>query len=313
MNNTELKNSIWGELQGSDKIKGLEEGEMERLAAMFSKKEVNTKKSKDENKVEEKTNGPPKCKIIDNTRAMNVSIGLTSFKSQGITVEQIGSALEILDISVLNADCLLRVKEILPNETEAKGLKSLNIDNAHPAEICLYKLSLINGLRSKVDSMIFLTTMQTNGSYLTSSLVTLREVAGRILMSQGLREIMASVLAIGNAMNQGNWKGSAMGFKLGSLIKLSQTKSTDGKHTLIDYLIIVLHERAKGGSSVCEAALDIDEELKLVKQSKNISISEITKDVGNLRREAEAAQKEITPVISLLKEKVSSVEFLNAL
>ncbi len=41
---------------------------------------------------------------------------------------------------------------------------------------------------------------------------------------------------------QGSWKGSAMGFKLGSLIKLSQTKSTDGKSTLMDYLILVNYE-----------------------------------------------------------------------
>jgi hypothetical protein len=59
-------------------------------------------------------------------------------------------------------------------------------------------------------------------------------------MSEGLREIMVSVLAIGNAMNQGSRKGSAMGFRLGSLVKLAQTKSTDGKSTVIDYLILVI-------------------------------------------------------------------------
>lgn len=110
MSNIDMKNSIWGELQGSNKIKGLEEGEMERLTSMFCKKENKIKKD-DEKKVEEKTSGPPKLRVIDTTRllnvskysmrimrsfvcfyyirAMNISIGLTSFKSQDITVEQV--------------------------------------------------------------------------------------------------------------------------------------------------------------------------------------------------------------------------------
>lgn len=306
MAHTDLKDSIWGKLQGSNQIKGLGEEEMERLALMFGKKEKKEKVA-EEKKPEDAKSGPPKLTVIDTTRGMNISIGLTSFKSQGITVEQMGSALNVLDTKFLNIDCLLRIKEILPSDVEAKSLMGFNTENGHPAEICLYKLSQIDRVRIKVDSMIFMNTVGASGSHLTQSLITLREVAGRILISEGLKEIMVSVLAIGNAMNQGNWKGSAVGFKLGSLIKLAQTKSTDGKNTLIDYLILVLHERAKGGSVVCEAALEIDEELSLVKKSKHLSMSEITKDCNNLTKESVAAGTEAQIVIEMLNGKLDSL------
>lgn len=121
--------------------------------------------------------------------------------------------------------------------------------------------------------MLFICNAHTLGADINSSFVTLRAVASQILSSEGLREIMVSVLAIGNAMNRGSWKGSATGFRLGSLIKLSQTKSTDGKSTLLDYLVLVLHERALGGSTSCDAALSIDEELALIKKAKMLNIT----------------------------------------
>lgn len=121
--------------------------------------------------------------------------------------------------------------------------------------------------------MIYICNAHTACADISSSLVMLRAVSAQILSSEGLREIMVSVLAIGNAMNRGSWKGSATGFRLGSLIKLVQTKSTDGKSTLLDYLILVLNERALGGSTSCDAALTIDDELALIKKAKMLSLS----------------------------------------
>ena len=80
--------------------------------------------------------------------------------------------------------------------------------------------------------------------------------------STGFKEVMKSVLAIGNAMNGGGGSGASYNtrssssvtgtgvgtggatseikaFKLTSLLKLSQTKSTDGTATVMDYLLQV--------------------------------------------------------------------------
>lgn len=50
---------------------------------------------------------------------------------------------------------------------------------------------------------------------------------------------MQAILAVGNAMN-GNNAGSVVGFKLNSLTKLNQTKSADGKSTVLDYIVQVI-------------------------------------------------------------------------
>lgn len=77
----------------------------------------------------------------------------------------------------------------------------------------------------------------------------LRTYTDALKQSTGLKEVMKSVLAIGNAMNgvasapyntrSSVASGEIKAFKLSSLLKLSQTKSTDGSATVMDYLLQV--------------------------------------------------------------------------
>lgn len=74
-------------------------------------------------------------------------------------------------------------------------------------------------------------------------------------------------------MNKGTWKGGAKGFRLVSLARLSHTKSTDGKSTIMNYLVQLLHTRHETNSDTgAFAALQLDEELGSIRLAKNISV-----------------------------------------
>ena len=63
------------------------------------------------------------------------------------------------------------------------------------------------------------------------------------MSSQRLRKVLEVVLAFGNFMNRGN-RGNAFGFKLASLNKMTDTKSsTDKDITLLHYLIKTLESK----------------------------------------------------------------------
>ena len=63
------------------------------------------------------------------------------------------------------------------------------------------------------------------------------------MSSQKLRKVLEVVLAFGNFMNRGN-RGNAFGFKLASLNRISDTKSsTDKDMTLLHYLIKTLESK----------------------------------------------------------------------
>ncbi|KAK8602608.1 hypothetical protein V6N12_052413 [Hibiscus sabdariffa] len=58
-----------------------------------------------------------------------------------------------------------------------------------------------------------------------------------------LKRIMQTILSLGNALNQGTARGSAVGFRLDSLLKLTDTRSRNTKMTLMHYLCKVLKQK----------------------------------------------------------------------
>ena len=64
-----------------------------------------------------------------------------------------------------------------------------------------------------------------------------------VVTSEKLRKVLEVVLAFGNFMNQGR-RGNAFGFKLSSLNKIVDTKSsTDKDVTLLHYIIKTLESK----------------------------------------------------------------------
>ena len=117
------------------------------------------------------------------------------------------------------------------------------------SEKCLFELSKVPDVRCKLQSMLFMTTCAASAGQIGGAVGLLREGLGRVLLSQGLAEVVQSnasrqcscaspmtpphtqvmrcILAIGNAMNQGTWKGAASGFRLSALSKLHQVGTAD--------------------------------------------------------------------------------------
>ncbi|XP_020517128.1 formin-like protein 3 isoform X2 [Amborella trichopoda] len=58
-----------------------------------------------------------------------------------------------------------------------------------------------------------------------------------------LRRVMQTILSLVNALNQGTARGSAIGFKLDSLLKLSDTRAINNKMTLMHYLCKMISDQ----------------------------------------------------------------------
>lgn len=76
-----------------------------------------------------------------------------------------------------------------------------------------------------------------------------------VITSGKLRKVLEVVLAFGNFMNQGR-RGNAIGFKLHSLNKIIDTKSsTDREVTLLHYIIKTLESKVTEYSVYCSVLL----------------------------------------------------------
>ncbi|KAL9227811.1 hypothetical protein vseg_003460 [Gypsophila vaccaria] len=77
---------------------------------------------------------------------------------------------------------------------------------------------------------------------------------------------MQTILTLGNALNQGTARGSAVGFKLDSLLKLSDTRAKNNKMTLMHYLCKLVAEKLL-------ELLDFDKDLAHLEAASKIQLS----------------------------------------
>ncbi|KAI3513870.1 hypothetical protein L1887_12085 [Cichorium endivia] len=121
-----------------------------------------------------------------------------------------------------------------------------------------------------------------------------------IMGSVKLRGIMQTILSLGNALNQGTARGAAVGFKLNSLLKLSDTKVTklndthtrSEKMTLMHYLCKVLADKQP-------ELLDFSKELGSLEPASKIQLKilaeemqAITKGLEKVVQEKELCKKD---------------------
>lgn len=111
---------------------------------------------------------------------------------------------------------------------------------------------------------------------LSSRITGVIEASREVARSRRMHKLLELVLAFGNYMNRGA-RGNAYGFRLASLNRLADTKSSADKGTtLLHYLVQIIEKKFKD-------LLLLEEDLSHVKDASNVSLGEMNKDITVLR------------------------------
>uniref|UniRef100_A0A1D1ZC80 Formin-like protein n=2 Tax=Anthurium amnicola TaxID=1678845 RepID=A0A1D1ZC80_9ARAE len=102
-----------------------------------------------------------------------------------------------------------------------------------------------------------------------------------------LKEIMKKILLLGNTLNQGTARGSAVGFRLDSLLKLTDTRATNNKMTLMHYLCKVLASRSPN-------LLDFHEDLISLEDASKIQLKPLAEEMQAITKGLEKVELELT-------------------
>lgn len=121
---------------------------------------------------------------------------------------------------------------------------------------------------------------------ITPRITNVMEASREVSRSRRLRRLLEIVLALGNYMNRGA-RGNASGFRLTSLNRLADTKSSANKGTtLLHYLIQILEKKFKD-------IMRLDEDIPHVREASKVSLAELNKDMAHLRAGLRDVTKEI--------------------
>jgi hypothetical protein len=110
-------------------------------------------------------------------------------------------------------------------------------DKLVTAELFFRHLVSIKRIEDKVQVMKTMHIFEDHVNEIREGFKTLQEVCNQVMNSEKLIQVLEMVLNIGNLMNEGTLNGGVDAFKFESLSKLSQTKSADGKTTVLDYIV----------------------------------------------------------------------------
>jgi hypothetical protein len=114
-----------------------------------------------------------------------------------------------------------------------------------PAEVFFKHIVSVKRIATKVDVMKTMVTFKANAYGFLENYQILERACVQAQSSEKLQELLEMVLYVGNIMNEGTRTGGAAGFKFDSLLKLTQTKSFDGKTTVLDYLVMIFVAKNK--------------------------------------------------------------------
>ncbi|XP_068667971.1 formin-like protein 3 isoform X2 [Aristolochia californica] len=173
--------------------------------------------------------------ILDPKKSQNLSILL---RALNVTVEEVCDALK--EGNELPTELLQAFLKMAPTADEELKLRLYigEISQLLPAERFLKVLLDIPFAYKRMDTLLYMTTLQEEASGTKEAFATLEVACKELRSSRLFLKLLEAVLKTGNRMNDGTYRGGALAFKLDTLLKLSDVKGVDGKITLLHFVVL---------------------------------------------------------------------------
>ncbi|KAF7648127.1 hypothetical protein LDENG_00161540 [Lucifuga dentata] len=275
-----IEGTIWSEIDDLNVFNVLDLDDFQRTFSAYQRPQ---KDSEDDHSAVKKVK---ELSVIDGRRAQNCNILLSRLK---LTNEEIRHAILTMDEQEdLPKDMLEQLLKFIPDKSDTELLEEHKheLERMAKPDRFLYEMSRINHYQQRLQSLYFKKKFAERVSEVKPKIRALAQASREVVDSASLRQILEVVLAFGNYMNKGQ-RGNAFGFKVSSLNKIADTKSSIDKNvTLLHYMIGVLEEKY-----VLVTAFK--DELQNVPEAAKISMTELDKDMGNLRSGLRSVETEL--------------------
>ncbi|RLN07415.1 formin-like protein 10 [Panicum miliaceum] len=177
--------------------------------------------------------GSQNISILNVKKSCNLAV---VFKAMNVRVQEIHDALiEGNELPRVLLETILRMK---PTDEEEQKLRLYNGDFSQLglAEQVMKALIDVPFAFKRINALLFMSSLQEDTSSLGDSFLQLEAACGELKHRLFLK-LLEAVLKTGNRLNDGTFRGGANAFKLDTLLKLSDVKGSDGKTTLLHFVV----------------------------------------------------------------------------
>lgn len=290
LSENKLEGTVWADVDDGRVFKILDLEDIEKTFSAYQRQQdffmVNNNKQKE---TEDDTLSSKKVKelsVIDGRRAQNCNILLSRLK---LSNEEIKRAILTMDEQEdLPKDMLEQMLKFVPEKSDVDLLEEHKheLDRMAKADRFLYEMSRINHYQQRLQSLYFKKKFAERIAEIKPKVEALTKASKEVLHSRNFKQLLEVVLAFGNYMNKGQ-RGNAYGFKISSLNKIADTKSSIDKNiTLLHYLITILEKKYS-------KVMLFQEELKNVPEAAKVNMTELEKEINNLRSGLKSVESEL--------------------
>ncbi|XP_062712886.1 disheveled-associated activator of morphogenesis 1-like [Aedes albopictus] len=276
---SKLQGTVWSDLDDTKWYNSIELESINKLFCAYQKNDVANDGLIAKNKTKI-------LSVIDGRRAQNCTIVLSKLK---MSDKEISKAILSMDSNEqLPIDMIEQLLKFTPSVEERALLDehSQDIDSLDRADRFMYEISKIPHYEQRLRSLHYKKRFQATVNDLSSRITGVIEASREVARSRRMHKLLELVLALGNYMNRGA-RGNAYGFRLASLNRLADTKSSaDKRSTLLHYLVQIIEKKFKD-------ILLLEEDLPHVKDASKVSLGEMNKDITVLRAGLAEVNREI--------------------
>ncbi|KAG2467909.1 DAAM2 protein, partial [Polypterus senegalus] len=309
-----INGTIWTEIDDVRAFKVLDLEDFEKMFSAYQRQQKEMGSMDDlflpSRKVKE-------LSVIDGRRAQNCVILLSKLKLSNEEIKR--AILEMDEQEDLAKDMLEQLLKFVPEKSDIDLLEEHKheIERMARADRFLYEMSRIDHYQQRLQALFFKkkfterlaeTKPKVEGTVDPSFLYAqgtcriswlakgehiswvctsaILSASREVCRSKRLKQILEVVLAFGNFMNKGQ-RGNAFGFKVSSLNKIADTKSSiDRNITMLHYLIMIFEKSYPD-------ILNIQQDLQSLSEAAKVNLAELEKEVLSVKSGLKALETEL--------------------
>ncbi|XP_043373679.1 inverted formin-2 isoform X2 [Dermochelys coriacea] len=227
---------------------------------------------------------PKEITFLDSKKSLNLNIFLKQFRCSN---KEVADMIQKGDRTKFDVEVLKQLLKLLPEKHEIENLKTFKEEEAKLASADQFYLLLLRvpSYQLRIECMLSYEETAVMLDMLQPKAEAIRKACEDLLTTHRLPVFCQLILKVGNFLNYGSHTGDADGFKISTLLKLTETKANQTRITLLHH---ILEEVEKSHTDL----LQLPKDLECVSKAAGINLEIIrAESSSNLKKLLELERK----------------------
>ncbi|KAJ8290405.1 hypothetical protein GJAV_G00012390 [Gymnothorax javanicus] len=242
---------------------------------------------------------PKEISFIDAKKNLNLNIFLKQFKC---TNEEFVAMVQNGDRSRFDVEILKQLLKLMPEKHEIENLKSFQGERDKLANVDQFYLQLlaVSCYQLRIECMLLCEEAASVLEMLKPKAALVEEACQSLRISTQLPRFCKLILNVGNFLNYGSHTGNAEGFKISTLLKLTETKANKCRITLLHH---ILEEAEKNEPDLLNLPDDID----ICEKAAGVKLDSMQSEASALHKRLKDTEKKVSSSVEDIKEQYLTI------